>query len=857
MRFSLVRGLGAGLLLATIGCGDSGDQGDNEPGTPGTNQPDPSSSGSNQPSGAGAAPSGDKPADDPSKATVPADHKDPGIPPAIYLPSLAPASDCSDLLAKIQDDAIAKLKMQVELYKKQPLTQGGVDGGVGTATGVGTSVSDGLNAGAGGAATSPVPSGAARPEASADSSKQSSASSDEASAPVGASETNAQVAGVDEADFVKVVEKGAEIFLLHGSTLQKIDSWPPEDTALAGKPLTIEGTPSEMFVSDEGKAVIFSSVYTYGYTAPNGKQVPVAGGIASDAICASGYCGGGTSSVKITVADVSGDTPKVERELYYEGWYVSSRRYAAGGGGVVRAVLQANSKYAGLYSPNIQWYDAWNRPYDQQEIASQLDQWQERTVASIRKTLLSDWLPTGKEVQSGKLVELQPACNSYFVPDPGLSDYGLTHVVSLDVAHPEQAVGGITIVGATSTVYSSADRLVLAQPDYRWGPVFAFGALSSPATDFGITNEQQTALHVFELTGTSTKYLASGWVFGSLPSHNPQFGIDVAADGTIRVATTGSVRNRADAKPEDTDFWQQHPENYVITSRAQGDKLEVVGKSPKLGHDNETVQSARFVEDRAYVVTFRQTDPLIVLDVANAAAPSVLGEIQIPGFSEYMHPLDARHLITFGQTGSGGSQLQLFDVTDPKAIPGPKTLPLGEGSSSEVSYNHKAFTFYQGHLAIPLWNNYYDGRRQSYGSALVVVKVDANSGFQRLGTIDHARLYADNGLGVKCGYCDQVSCYDYFCSYSPEVRRGHFVQGEDSTYVYSFSYAGVLVNDLANLTRPLASVGLPAPLYSSYQPWYGTDGLPVPQDAGVIGTPTPSSDGGMAVAVDAGVDKVP
>jgi hypothetical protein len=148
--------------------------------------------------------------------------------------------------------------------------------------------------------------------------------------------------------------------------------------------------------------------------------------------------------------------------------------------------------------------------------------------------------------------------------------------------------------------------------------------------------------------------------------------------------------------------------------------------------------------------------------------------------------------------------------------------------------------------------------------------VDASTGFQHLGTIDHAPLYADNGAGVSCGKCDAMGCYDYVCGgYAPEVRRGHFVQGDGATYVYSFSYAGVLVNDLQNLTQPVARVGLPTPTFDNYTPWYGSDGNPMPsQDGGVgvaVGRPLPDAqkppevivgpvavDAGPAVVTDAG-----
>jgi Beta propeller domain len=390
-------------------------------------------------------------------------------------------------------------------------------------------------------------------------------------------------------------------------------------------------------------------------------------------------------------------------------------------------------------------------------------------------------------------------------------------------------------------VYSNADKLVLAQPDYRWGG----------GTDFGIVNEQQTALHVFDLSGTDTKYVASGFVFGTLPVNNPQFGIDVAKDGTLRLATTGWVREQPQAKQDSPEFWRQRTDNRVLTARQNGAKVELVGKSVALGHDGEQVQSARFVGDRGYVVTYRQKDPLIVVDVANAAAPTVLGELEIPGFSQYVHPIDANHLVTVGQSGTGGIRLQLFDVTNPKQLPPPRWIDFGSGSSTEASYNHKALTAFEDKLALPMYSyQYLTNGRSSFLSTLEVIKVDVNAGFTSLASIDHARLYADNGAGVQCGSCDMTACYDYACAYQPELRRGHFVKGDDGkTFVYSFSYAGVLVHDLGALGRPVAKVGLPAPVFSAEQPWYGTSGTIVPsQDAGVAVTPPkPAVNGGTVM----------
>ena len=737
--------------------------------------------------------------DAPLEAAIgrPGGPEDPRMPTSTTLAALARASSCEDLLGKIQDDAIAKVKMATELARRLG-ADGNAAGGfdehdsaeeAGFPT-VATAASGGTrNAGA-----APPP---ALSSDSAGPAPEAAPTPSGAQVPTSASDTNRQVEDVDEADFVKVVQKGAFMYVLHGNTLRRLKTFPPEQTALSGAAAVLEGAPSEMFVTDQGKAVVFSTVYDSHFE-------PRPGQPSIDLPCPPDRaCGGGQSALKITQLDVTTHPPPVERERYYDGSYVSSRRYTGEASDIVRVVVQSASGHQSLYAPEIDWTDAWGRRYAADVIDRQLAAWEARTVGVVRATTLDDWLPGARERVNGALVTLAPPCASYYVPTAGLAEYGLTQVLSIDVAQPAAPATGVTIVGATSTIYSNIERMVLAQPDYRW---------RSNARDFGTLDEQRTALHVFDLLGNNTTYVASGWVPGHLPPHNPQFGIDVAIDGTLRVATTGNVRDDPGATPGSEAFWRQHPETRVITARAEGNQLRELGRTGDLGLPNERVQSARFVGNRAYVVTFLQTDPLVVVDVSNPAAPAVLGQIKIPGFSQYMHPLDENHLITVGQSAARGIQLQLFDVTTPGRIPPPFVHDFGSGSASEASYSHKAFTFHAGILAVPVSGAYTSGdlRRRYYTSALQLLRVDASTGFRHLGAVDHAPLYADNGAGVRCGVCDTTGCHAYACGYSPEVRRGHFVTTESKTYVYSFSHAGVLVNDLGNLSVPLARLGLPA-----------------------------------------------
>lgn len=194
---------------------------------------------------------------------------------------------------------------------------------------------------------------------------------------------------------------------------------------------------------------------------------------------------------------------------------------------------------------------------------------------------------------------------------------------------------------------------------------------------------QNTLIHKLAIKGDTTTYVASTVLPGSPLS---QYSMDEdSTTGNFRVVTSHS-------------YPSQSTELFVLDS-----KLQVIGKLQGIGKD-ENFQSSRFIGDRLYLVTFKQIDPLFVIDLSNATSPKILGELKIPGYSTYLHPYDATHLIgigydtkenKWGGTQNSGIKIDLYDVgnvSSPKQL---SSLTLGDaGSSSEALSNPRLFTWY-------------------------------------------------------------------------------------------------------------------------------------------------------------------
>ncbi len=287
---------------------------------------------------------------------------------------------------------------------------------------------------------------------------------------------------------------------------------------------------------------------------------------------------------------------------------------------------------------------------------------------------------------------------------------------------------------------------------------------------------EKTVIHKIAINKNDLEYKTFGEVTGHVLN---QFSMD-ENNNYFRIATT---KSRTWSRYEE-ESRESYNNMYVLD-----ENLKVVGALEGLAED-ERIYSVRFMQNRAYMVTFKQMDPLFVIDLADPKNPKVLGELKIPGYSDYLHPYDDNTLIGLGKdTGESewggvsvkGLKLSLFDVADvskPKEI---DTYIMGDaGSDSIALHDHKAFLFSRDKnlLSIPvsireILDNRSWGKLTFSGAA--VFKVD-KTGFELKGKIDHS----DGGITSDSDYWRGYSYYDN------TVKRSLYI--DDVLYTFSNNY---------------------------------------------------------------------
>jgi len=258
------------------------------------------------------------------------------------------------------------------------------------------------------------------------------------------------------------------------------------------------------------------------------------------------------------------------------------------------------------------------------------------------------------------------------------SGVGLLSILTIDLDRGLYATDSTALMADAQVVYGSASSLYVATQ--KWiNPL-------TPASD--VPSSLETVIDQFDATNPQhTTLLASGSVPGYLLN---QFSLSEYG-GYLRVASTSQPIWWNATQP-------QASQSYVTVLARHGGALETVGQVSGLGAGQQ-IYSVRFIADAGYVVTFKRVDPLYTIDLSSPTSPRVAGQLELEGYSAYLHPIAAGLLLGVGQAVGqqnepAGTQLELFDVSNPSAPQLLARATLGGGSSSQVQYDHHAFLFW-------------------------------------------------------------------------------------------------------------------------------------------------------------------
>ncbi len=376
--------------------------------------------------------------------------------------------------------------------------------------------------------------------------------------------------------------------------------------------------------------------------------------------------------------------------------------------------------------------------------------------AAITRTTAAQFLPRIRR-HGGAAQPLLADTDCWVQKDNASSTVELTTITVVDLATPTLPATSRCFVGGAEALYMSTSQLYLATT--RWVTTGPLGLRLAV-----LPNEIKTDIHKFALQGSTVDYRGSAAVEGHLGWDPEQMPLRMSEhNGDLRVLTfTGafgwmSVNDASSGKTPS-------PARLTVLREASGTAgLTAVATLPNstrpatLGKPNEQVYGVRFAGERAYVVTFRRTDPLYVLDLANATDPKVAGELELAGFSEHLFPLQGGLLLGVGRSADNagritGLQVALFNVQNMASPSLLATQSLG-GPASQTALNasRHGLNFLQvGHIArVALPTLLVDANYVEWEAGLLRYEIDTTAGrLQALPMLGAARqLPGRQGVG--------------------------------------------------------------------------------------------------------------
>lgn len=544
------------------------------------------------------------------------------------------------------------------------------------------------------------------------------------------STTNVQVEGVDEPDIIKT--DGKRIFTLSGTIFSSIQVLDNGASGQRTGKLVLPTYPQEMLI--EGDYVLaIGQDYSY--------KRPVYQRYVKDP----SY---GEAATVVYQIYVGGPVPRLISTLHLEGQYVKSREVD----GVVRLVMR--------FDPLSSIYLYY--PYGQ-VTAAQTEKWN-REIIQYSKP--ENWLPTytlkiKDRVQWGTYAN----CASIYHSTNVFSGFRLLTVVTLRISGRLTPGSSATVMSDAETVYATKSTMYVTTSEFH------FTDVADSSARWGAN--YQTSVHKFGLSDVGATYIASGSVTGSVIN---QFALHEYLN-TFFIATTDGANwwtNR--------DLSQSKLTAFSVNEKTRA--LQKIGEVGNLGV-GERIYSVRYIADTAYVVTFRETDPLYIIDLSVPTNLRVTGELKIPGFSSYLHPVAPGRILGVGQeaTSTGrttGAKVSLFDVSNKSA---PKEISTWSllGSYTDAQWDHRAFLYWRlERVAVLPVNVYY--YPQSFFGAIVLDISDSQ--ITERGRIVH------NIPGQ---------------TYTPSILRNAIVGG---VYLWSMSSDILQVNNIRKLKKVVDQVSI-------------------------------------------------
>ncbi|MFH0837288.1 MAG: beta-propeller domain-containing protein [Candidatus Aenigmatarchaeota archaeon] len=532
------------------------------------------------------------------------------------------------------------------------------------------------------------------------------------------STTNIQVFGVDEADIVK--NDGKYIYMVSNNKIEIVDAYPAETMGVKSE-IEFNGSVQEVFVNND-KLVVFGNNYGY---------YPI--GLAKESIRCLG-CGYGNQESFVKIYDISDrSSPKLVKDITMNSSYYDSRMigdnvyvimqesvYMLDGAVRVPAILEDGvAKDVSL--TNIYYFNQQDSSYNFNTVLD-IDL---NTLDYNQKTYLLGYNQNLYVSQN----------NIYLVSQKYVSyrDYQnrlMNEIILPNI--PADVADDITVI--MSSNMSDYEKYGLASEmlrnytdsfDPEQGAVF-MKDLDEKRVQFDKIIEKErekTIIHRINIAN-GIEYGGKGEVSGYTLN---QFSMD-EYNGYFRIVTTTS--------------WGDSASNHLYVL---DDSLNMVGKVEDLA-PGERIYSSRFLGEKLYMVTFRQVDPLFVIDMSVPSDPKVLGFLKIPGVSDYLHPYDQNHIIGIGRDANEdgritGMKVALFDVTDPSnPIEQTKYIIGDRGSYSEALNDHKAFLFSKEKNLMIIPVTVYEKGKQEWPEfswqGAYVFNIDEN-GFELKGKITH------------------------------------------------------------------------------------------------------------------------